>query len=105
MKKFLTAAALVAGMTGLAHAGEVTLKFDGAAGVRTVTIDSDANTLTSDKGTAPYTWDDATHKLCAQTGEGEHCITLGASIHDIGESTTFTSDDGDEGTVSIVSSK
>jgi opacity protein-like surface antigen len=106
MKKFFLGAAAAALLSTPAFAETVTLEF-AAEGEDAVVLllDPAANTVTYNGDTSAASWDAATNTLCSQTPDGEICATM-ADVPEtptVGHTTTFTTNDGKSGTVTVVS--
>lgn len=103
MKKILVSA-LVAGLIAApAMAASMTLSFAADGGETQEWTLHDDGTATSGDVSVPYTWDETGGVLCATTAEGELCATI-ADTSDtpaIGDSSTYTTNTGQAGTVTI----
>lgn len=90
-----------------ALAGVTTIEFKSSDGETTTGVyDDSTSTYTINDSTEaiPYTWDAEAKKLCGKDADGaDACATFEAEISEVGQSTTFTSQDGESGTATIIS--
>lgn len=103
MKKamiFGASAALL--IAGPAFAGERVIELTRSTGESfTLVLDTDANTASVNGAAAEsYTWDEATNQLCAASGL---CVTFAEAGTEIGASTTYTTNEGNSGTATLIS--
>lgn len=103
MKKaivFGAAAALFAAAPALAGERVIELTRDTGESF-TLVLDTAANTA-SVNGSTPesYTWDEGTNQLCAASGL---CVTFAEAGTEIGASTTYTTNEGNSGTATLIS--
>lgn len=105
MKKLLLTAALAGAMATPAFAASLTIKFENSDGtVSTITLDDATGTATNDKGEAnPYTYDEASKKLCGTNEGAEICVTFENTADEpaVGFSTPYTTSAGGAGTATI----
>lgn len=105
MKKLIALTAAVAFTAAPAFAGKITIAFapDGAAPF-SITLDDATKTVAGPEGSAPYTFDNTTNTLCV-TIEPEVCATFAGEAKPpvLGDTSTYTSNNGSAGTATIVS--
>ena len=102
MKKMMAAAAVALLAAAPALAGEMVIELTRSTGESfTLVLDTDASTA-SVNGSTPeaYTWNESTNELCAASGL---CVTFAEASQEIGSSTTYTTNEGNSGTATLVS--
>ncbi len=94
-----------------AHATVTTVEYTGSDGAAvTVAYDDATGTATvvggeSDGATAPYTFDEANNSICSNDAEGkEVCVTFDGTGEEpkVGDTASFTTNDGRSGTATVV---
>lgn len=105
MKKTLGVIALSAFFATAAHATVTTIEYTAGDQKVTVAYDDSTNTATN-TGTnesSSYTYDEATATVCRPDGEKQVCVTFENAGSEAGHTTPFKTNDGREGTATIVS--
>lgn len=105
MKKTLGVIALSALFATAAHATVTTIEYDGGEQKVTVAYDDSTMTATNTESGASnaYTYDEATATVCRKEGDKDLCVTFENPGSEAGHSTPFKTNDGREGTATIVS--
>ncbi len=103
MKKYLIAAAMVAGLSAPAFAGSMTVSFADAEGATQVWVLGDDGKATAPDGaTVDYTYDEATMTLCAEVPEaGQVCATFERAGEKVGDTSNYTTNAGTAGVATI----
>ncbi|MBO6728751.1 MAG: hypothetical protein QUV02_03580 [Maricaulis sp.] len=102
MKKLIAGAAVALLAAAPAFAGEMVIELTRSSGESfTLVLDTTAGTA-SVNGSTPesYTWDEGTNQLCASSGL---CVTFAEASQEVGSSTTYTTNEGNSGTATLVS--
>ncbi len=101
MKKLIAGAAVALLAAAPALAGEIVIELTRDSGENfTLVLDTTASTA-SVNGSTPeaYTWDEGTNELCASSGL---CVTFAEASQEVGSSTTYTTNEGNAGTATLV---
>ena len=103
MKKLIAAAILAAAAAGVASAETKTLTYASSMGEMEVVYDFATN-----KAEIPafgmfvdFTYDAEKDELCSTSQMGERCTTFEEKLTEVGQTTTYTSSDGNTGTVTL----
>lgn len=102
MKKLIAGAVVALLAAAPALAGEMVIELTRNSGESfTLVLDTEAGTA-SVNGSTPesYTWDEASNELCASSGL---CVTFAEASQEIGSSTTYSTNEGNSGTATLIS--
>lgn len=104
MKKLITLAAIAAIIAAPASAMTIEFKRDSGE-AQTVTLDGAGTATTADGAQLPYTYDADSLTMCFQvSAEAKQCATFaeGNPEPSVGDSVRYTTNDGAEGTATVV---
>jgi hypothetical protein len=105
MKRTIGAIALSFVFATAAQATVTTIEYQGAE--EKVTVAYDDSTMTSTNATTgnaiAYTYDEATATVCRKDGDKDLCVTFENPGSEAGHTTPFKTNDGREGTATVVS--
>jgi hypothetical protein len=83
-----------------AFAGHTTIELTRDSGESfTLVLNSDGTATVNGGAPEAFTWDEASNQLCAASGL---CVTFAGSSQEVGFTTTYTTNQGNSGTATLV---
>jgi len=101
MKKAMIFGAIAVALTAApAFAGHTAIQMTRDSGESfLVVLNSDGTATVNGGAPEAYTWDEANYVLCAASGL---CVTFASVSQEVGSSTTYTTNQGNSGTATLV---